>query len=146
MSTVLHVSLWIYQLSQICIYLLIMYNYVSQNYLETFVFAILPSVSTSGLSVHLHSACPTFTRQSAGRISMKFHRSDQYHLYLCISSAHSTSLHKMATRAITRKILSGFHRTNCWWHFNETSWVICTIPSFAYPGMFCLGAQNGCKS
>jgi hypothetical protein len=33
----------------------------------------------------------------------------------------STLLHKMAARAKNRKILSGFHRSNYWWDFNETS-------------------------
>jgi hypothetical protein len=47
--------------------------------------------------------------------------------------AHSASLHKMAVRAKNRKILSGLHRSNYWWDFNQTfqEWIS-TIPRCAH--------------
>jgi hypothetical protein len=42
-------------------------------------------------------------------------------------------LHKMAVRALNRKILSSFHRSSYWWDFNETlhEW-----PSIVFGNMF----------
>jgi hypothetical protein len=73
------------------------------------------------LSIRPHSAFPAFTGQTANRISMKLHRCDQLTIPSLISLARSASQQKMATRAINRKILSRFHRSNCLLDFNETS-------------------------
>jgi hypothetical protein len=55
----------------------------------------------------IEKSYPAFTGETSGGISSKLYRSDQYYPWLCISPTHTTSLHKMATRAIDRKI---FHR------------------------------------
>jgi hypothetical protein len=39
---------------------------------------------------------------------------------LFTSTALFASLHKMAARAKNRKIMSGLHRSNYWWDFNQT--------------------------
>ena len=56
---------------------------------------------------------------------------------LCILPAHSTPLHKMVTRAKNRKLLLGFHCSNCWQILTKLH------SSDQYlAGRFCSAAQN----
>jgi hypothetical protein len=65
---------------------------------------------------------------------------------LCIASMFGFAA-QIAVRAINRKILSGFHRSNCFWDFNETTedW---SVPSrdLHVARMFRFNAQNGRQS
>jgi hypothetical protein len=49
----------------------------------------------------------------------------------------------MTARAKNRKIMSGYHRPNCWWVFHQNSQEFSIIPSCAYHSMFRFAAQNG---
>jgi hypothetical protein len=69
----------------------------------------------------IEKSFPAFTSQNTDGILTKLYRSDQYHPWLCRILTRSASLHKMAVKAINRKILSGFYRSSYWWDFNETS-------------------------
>jgi hypothetical protein len=58
---------------------------------------------------------PVFTGQITGVI----YRSVKYHPLLCTSLAYSALLQQMPARAKNIKILSGLHRSNHWWDFNQ---------------------------
>ena len=73
------------------------------------------------LELKIGKSYPAFTAKTAGQISTKLHRNDQYQVQLCMPLACSASLHNMAARARNRKILSGFHSSNHRLDFYETS-------------------------
>jgi hypothetical protein len=95
----------------------------------------------------IKKSCQTFTGQTTGGSSTKLYRSDQNHSLLCTSLACSAYLHKIAARAINRKILSCLHISNYWWDFYQTlqEW---SVPSLVVQntGMFRLSAQNDRQS
>jgi hypothetical protein len=95
----------------------------------------------------IEKSCPTFEGHTTGGISAKLYRSDQYLPLLCTFLTCSSFLHKMATRAKNRKILSGLHRSNNWWDFNQTL-PECSVPSLLVhiTCMFRFVAQNGRQS
>jgi hypothetical protein len=75
---------------------------------------------------------PPFLVDLVYHISIKRDRSDQYLTLFCFSSARVASLHKMTARAIHRKILSSFPRSNYLRFLRKTTGLIGAMPSCAY--------------
>jgi hypothetical protein len=76
--------------------------------------------------VKIEKSCQTISGQPTGRVFTKLQRSSVpslVHITAC-----SVLLHKMAVRAMNRKILSSFHRSSYWWDFNGISHKL-SLPS-----------------
>ena len=85
-------------------------------------------------------SCPVFTGQTAGPILTKLHRSDHYQTYWSMPPTRSSSLHKMAARAKSRKTLSCFYSRTAGQISQE--WSVPTLVVHAFC-TFRFIAQNG---